>query len=59
MMEAVCCACGATFNPSGEELTYERDGDTFVEHYQREDGTPCGGYGPIVGEWTLNPGREH
>lgn len=44
MIEAVCAKCGDTFIPCDED---------DVEHIAREDGTPCGGIGEIVGEWSL------
>ena len=42
-MEASCTKCGETFNPADED---------DLEHIERVDGTPCGGAGEMVGEWS-------
>jgi len=51
--EAVCERCGETFLPTGEEMTISAGGVTHFEHYAREDGSACGGFGPIAGTWYV------
>jgi len=44
--QALCRSCGAIFQP---DLTYaDRSG---LEHYETDDGRPCGGAGDIAGWW--------
>jgi hypothetical protein len=40
--EAECKKCDEIFNPDSEE---------DLEHIAREDGTPCGGTGVMLGTW--------
>jgi hypothetical protein len=40
--EARCETCGETFNPHGPD---------DLEHAVRENGTPCGSRGVLVGSW--------
>ena len=46
LLEAVCGECAETFIPADED---------DLEHGEREDGTPCGGPGIIVGAWHFTP----
>lgn len=56
LWEAYCDHDEQAFNPSGEEVVYEADGETYVEHYGYEDEegwNECGQFGRIVGSWDL------
>lgn len=53
--EALCIDCGESFNPHPSEYSNDDQAvfsDEDLEHYQREDGSPCGGRGELVGEWS-------
>lgn len=53
--EAYCARDDQTYNPTGDELAYEQDGDVYVEHYGYEDETgwhECGRFGLLVGSWS-------
>ena len=52
MREATCESCGEMFLPNDERDAITRNGVTLYEHYERDDGATCGGYGPITGEWS-------
>jgi hypothetical protein len=43
MIEATCARCEETFIPTDESDT---------EHIARMDGSECGGFGEITGEWS-------
>lgn len=49
MYEASCRKCGQTFIP---------DGADDMEHIQRDDETPCGGEGDLVGTWSAKELRK-